>query len=85
MSYDLREKLARALGDRNELGPEIGRVREVAWALGYAHARGIIHRDIKPDNIMLERGTGRALVTDFGIAKLAEGDSATVPGTVLEV
>lgn len=178
MSYDLREKLAGALGDRNELGPEIGRggmgvvyraldtrlqrdvaikvlppelsyrqdlrdrftreaqlagglnhphivpiydvgegdglvwyemafvdgesvrarvqrdgplteaqarriIREVAWALGYAHARGIIHRDIKPDNIMLERGTGRALVTDFGIAKLAEGDSATVPGTVL--
>ena len=178
MSYDLREKLARALGDRNELGPEIGRggmgvvyraldtrlqrevaikvlppelsyrqdlrdrftreaqlagglnhphivpiydvgeggglvwyemalvdgesvrarvqrdgplteaqtrriIREVAWALGYAHARGIIHRDIKPDNILLERGTGRALVTDFGIAKLAEGDSSTVPGTVL--
>ncbi|MFB3111531.1 MAG: serine/threonine-protein kinase, partial [Gemmatimonadales bacterium] len=178
MSYDLREELARALGDKNELGPEIGRggmgvvyraldtrlrrdvaikvlppelsyrqdlrdrftreaqlagglnhphivpiydvgeggglawyemalvdgesvrarverdgplteaqtrriIREVAWALGYAHARGIIHRDIKPDNILLERGTGRSLVTDFGIAKLAEGDSATVPGTVL--
>ena len=43
-------------------------LQEVSWALGYAHQRGVIHRDVKPDNIMVERATERAVVTDFGIA-----------------
>ena len=48
---------------------EVRRVlAEVADALAYAHLRGVIHRDIKPDNILLDRQTGRAMVTDFGIA-----------------
>jgi serine/threonine-protein kinase len=41
---------------------------EVADGLAYAHVRGVIHRDIKPDNILLDRETGRVMVTDFGIA-----------------
>ena len=56
--------------------------REVAWALSHAHANGLIHRDIKPDNILLEYTTGRVLVSDFGIASAVhDQSSAEITGT----
>ncbi|HXI20624.1 MAG TPA: serine/threonine-protein kinase, partial [Gemmatimonadales bacterium] len=61
--------------------PEAVRLlQEVAWALSYAHGRGVVHRDIKPDNILLERSTGRALVMDFGIARPLAASGLTQVG-----
>lgn len=55
-------------------------VREAADALGFAHARGVMHRDIKPDNILL--ADGHAFVADFGVARAVQesGDALTVSG-----
>jgi eukaryotic-like serine/threonine-protein kinase len=84
MSFVNGETLAQRVRSRGPLSASDGAriLREVAWALGFAHDQGVIHRDVKPDNILLELSSGRALVADFGIAG-AIGDVITsgVSGT----
>ena len=71
MAFIEGESLGERVRNRGPLPPADGVpiIRDVAWALAYAHARGVIHRDIKPENILLERLTRRTLVSDFGIAQ----------------
>lgn len=63
-------------------------LKELSWALAYAHSQGIVHRDIKPENILLEEGSGRALLTDFGIAEVGlverSGARAESPGSAAD-
>ena len=84
MAYIEGETLTERVRRRGPLAPsDASRVlRDVAWALAYAHTQGVIHRDVKPDNILLENG-GRVLVADFGIAGVVAGAGALATGEVI--
>jgi serine/threonine-protein kinase len=71
MAYIKGDNLGVRLQQHGPMAPvEVRRIlKEVADALAYAHNRNVIHRDIKPDNIIIDEETGRAMVTDFGIAR----------------
>jgi serine/threonine protein kinase len=83
MGYVDGESVAARIRRRGQLPVEEARriMKETADALSAAHALSVIHRDIKPDNILLEGTRGRVMVTDFGIAKaLSSTSGATLTG-----
>ena len=84
MKFLRGKPLSAVLGTRGALPvPEIKKTLiEVGRALAYAHKSGIVHRDIKPDNIMFDEH-GQAVVTDFGIAKAAVGGKLTGTGMAI--
>jgi serine/threonine protein kinase len=76
----------RAKGSSIPLAEAVHLIEQVSQALDYAHKLGVLHRDIKPDNIMLKQEAGqsalfRPIITDLGLAKLAEGGVMTQEGT----
>jgi eukaryotic-like serine/threonine-protein kinase len=78
------ENIAKRIFEKGPMDPDDVRraMREVGDALSFAHARNVIHRDIKPDNIILSSEDGRAMVTDFGIARaISEGNDSRLTAT----
>ena len=85
MEFVEGEDLAGILHQRTKLPPQeaVAIIEQVCRALEAAHNVGVIHRDLKPQNIMWEKGTGRILVMDFGLAKTLEGDRMTQTGAMV--
>ena len=85
MGYVDGETLKERVERSGPLSPRVAMklLQELAWALGYAHQRGVIHRDVKPDNILIERASERALIADFGIAHVTAGQGSDSDGEVI--
>jgi serine/threonine-protein kinase len=86
MEYVAGENLAQVTRGRLPLptAEAAAYLRPVAQALVYAHAHGVIHRDLTPTNILIERESGRVVTTDFGLARIARGTgSLTATGVLL--
>jgi predicted Ser/Thr protein kinase len=86
MGYVKGEPLGERMRREGRLPPDEVRriVGELAGALDYAHRQGVIHRDIKPDNVLVDDESGRPMLTDFGVAKArAHGATLTEAGAVV--
>jgi serine/threonine-protein kinase len=85
MGYIDGETLKERVENSGPLSPRFTMklVQEIAWALGYAHQCGVVHRDVKPDNILIERASERALIADFGIAHVTAGQGSASDGEVI--
>ncbi len=75
MEYEPGGTVAPVAGQRSDPAHALRIVRDIAEALGYAHEAGVVHRDVKPENI-LRRRDGACVLSDFGIARAVESDSA---------
>jgi serine/threonine protein kinase len=84
MSYLEGQPLNRVLQERGRLTPDqsLSILRQLADALDYAHRRGLVHRDVKPANVMVDQH-GRVTLTDFGLVRAARESGLTVTGTVM--
>jgi hypothetical protein len=86
MGYVRGESLATRLRRDGKLPEEEARrvLADLAEALDHAHRQGVVHRDVKPDNVLLDDESGRALLTDFGVAKaLGRSETLTAIGSVV--
>ena len=84
--YIAGRSLAETLSARGALPPDqaIQLLRAIASALTAAHAQGVIHRDLRPENVFIENQTGRVVLTDFGIAALSDtGEESRIKLTPL--
>ncbi len=85
MPYVAGVSLRKLLRDQGALGIEetIGYILQAAAGLAYAHDNGVVHRDVKPENMLLEDPHGRLTLTDFGLAKALGGEALTLPGDMI--